>query len=304
MKVNVVIVSCNQVALLQECISSLRLAAAQSDIAVDVAIIDNASGPQASVQICEISLPARWTLIQVEQNVGYAAALNIGYETLAVAPSDYTVLMNDDCIVPQKFFSALIDHAFQTNRPAIIGFPIEESTKGQLQVMYGMRYWPQIGLATPIQKGENATYEQRFGKPLVYPCGATIACRSDFLSVIGGVPTQNFLYFEELNLLLAAHSIGEETTLCDSIQIEHIGGASTSQLPQVRSKHYYSTLAALRFTLARYPIWLPTVLLARAMAALLRMLKSRSVTPARSLALAIKDFLRGPKGQKLRDQDQ
>ena len=304
MNVHVVTVTRNQPTLLEHCVDSIRAAAPQTGITVAVAIVDNASGPRSAAQISDLRLPKHWTLVQLEHNVGYAAALNIGCKSLANVPSDYTVLINDDCIVPQNFFSALIDHAFHMGRPAIIGFPIAESIEGQQQVLYGMRYWPLLSLATKVQTPEKARYWQRPGQPLIYPCGAAIACRSDFLNAIGGVPTQNFLYFEELNLLQSAYSSGEKTTLCDCIKIRHVGGASTSQLPQVRSRHYFSTLAALRFTLAHYPIWLPTVLVARIMATLLRMAKTLSITPARSLALAITDFIKWPKSQKLHDQDQ
>lgn len=300
MKVNVVIVTWNQVALLEQCVNSVHFAASQSDVEVVAVIVDNASEPESNVHISQLPLPADWSKVHLKQNIGYSAALNLGTRTLSNTPSDYTVLMNDDCILPQNFFSALSDHTLLTERPAIIGFPLKELLKGRRRVVYGMHYWYQLSLAVPVQRPGNKN-KQGFGGPIFYPCGAVIACRSDFLSGIGGVPTQNFLYFEELNLLKAAVSSEELITLCESITIEHVGGASTSSLPRVRSAHYYSTIAALRFTLAHYPIWIPTVLLARALGTAIRMLAMVSFTPAQSFALAIKEFFKWPTGQAARD---
>ena len=295
--VHIVVVTWNQAALLERCVSSISAAAHESNIKVAVAIVDNASGPESYARISKLSIPAHWALIFLDHNIGYAAALNAGCRALAGEPSDYTVLLNDDCILPQNFFSALDAHILGANQPAVIGFPVRDSIGERQRVLFGMRYWPQIGLAVPVLQPEKATSKQGLGQPLVYPCGAAIACRTDFLTAIGGVPATNFLYFEELQLIKSAAARREATTLCRSLQITHIGGASTSHLPRIMSAHYFATLAALRFTLAHYPVWLPTVFLARALGTLQRMAKEGSITPSQSFVAAIREFLRRPRAQ-------
>lgn len=296
MKVHVNIVTWNQSALLAHCVDSLRAASTRSNLIVSVTVVDNNSEPSSRALIDQLTLPTDWIIIRLEQNIGYAAALNEGLKAFDKNLSDYTILMNDDCVVPENFFSALQKHVSEANSPAIIGFPIRESLENKQSIFYGMRYWPQLSYALPV-KQRNARRDPGVTGSLYYPCGALLACRTDFLARIQGVPSQNFLYFEELNLMKRASQCDETASLCDSTVIDHIGGASTAGLPQVRSAHYYSSLAALRFTLNDYPAWLPTVFLTRLIGTLLRVLKTRTLTPARSFSLALKDFLKWPRKQ-------
>ena len=85
--------------------------------------------------------------------------------------------------------------------------------------------------------------------------------RADIVDQLGGLPTTNFLYFEELNLTAA---IGGRDSLgvCLESQVRHQGGASTRQLPN-QARTYYATLAALRYTAAHHKYFIIGVFLAR-----------------------------------------
>jgi len=97
----------------------------------------------------------------------------------------------------------------------------------------------------------------------------------------------------------AATGCGDFVSICDSVLIRHIGGASTAKLSRRRGAAFYSTVAALRFSLKHYPVLLPLVLIIRAMFACLKALQTKNFLPVHAFLLAAKEFLSNPRKSPL-----
>ena len=79
---------------------------------------------------------------------------------------------------------------------------------------------------------------------------------------MGGLPVNNFMYFEELHLARALQQDGLRWGVCEAARVSHLWGVSTATLP-LNQKTYHLTTAALRYTSQHARVFLLTVWCAR-----------------------------------------
>lgn len=260
------------------CVSSVREAAQTlSDPAsVKIIVVDNGSSPTLAKSAPELAFAADITLVRSARNLGFSAGMNLGIQEASQEATDVVWLLNNDTVVDRNALRALVD--FKTKHPykTLIGSVVLNLTAQDLPPVCGYKYYKYFGFASPVR-----TSKARLDKSLPslkrridYVDGAAMFVDMPKLSAIGGLPTENFLYYEELNL---AHALGgaEYVAVCETARISHIGGASTTALTNTK-KTYYSSLAALRYTKQHVPAALPLVLLLRVLVALIRDIKCKS----------------------------
>ena len=95
-RVAVVVVTYNSADVLPQCLESLRDGGADGVDLTDVVVVDNASD-DASTEIAKASDGLPISVVQLTENVGYAAGLNAGVTALRNRPPDAVMVLNPDC---------------------------------------------------------------------------------------------------------------------------------------------------------------------------------------------------------------
>ena len=95
-RVAVVVVTYNSADVLPQCLASLRGEGADGVDLTDVVVVDNASD-DASTEIAKSFDGLPVSVVQLIENVGYAAGLNAGVATLRSRPPDAVMVLNPDC---------------------------------------------------------------------------------------------------------------------------------------------------------------------------------------------------------------
>ena len=95
-RVAVVVVTYNSADVLSRCLESLRDGGADGVELTDVVVVDNASD-DASTEIAKAFDGLPISVVQLIENVGYAAGLNAGVTALRNRPPDAVMVLNPDC---------------------------------------------------------------------------------------------------------------------------------------------------------------------------------------------------------------
>lgn len=307
MKLAIVILNWNAAVLTQQCVCSARAAIATlvSETAIELIVVDNGSDVpfKETPAVNEPPESPQLTVIRSEQNLGFAAGMNLGIAAAMRGQPNYIWLLNNDTRIEANALNALIAYVQRNPEKKCIGSTIIDDATGDIETLGGYRYWASLSLATPIQRKATShtpasdglsLYKQK--QPLSpntvvpdYICGSAMLLRAEIIDQLGGLPTTNFLYFEELNLTAA---IGGRDSLgvCLESQVRHQGGASTRHLPN-QARTYYATLAALRYTASNHPYYMLSVIAARTTMGLWRALRRGDRNHITATAKAISDFI-------------
>lgn len=243
---SIVIVSYNTRQLLGECLDSVYASLAESDLASEVIVVDNASR-DGSVAMVRKHFP-QVKLIANEDNRGFAAANNqalraLGYGTGDAPyppPPQYVMLLNPDTIVSGNALTTLVhfmdenpgvgacgarllhgDGSFQHSAfafPTLFQvfldfFPINHRlTDSRLNGRYPHRLY-QAGLPFPID----------------HPLGAALMVRREAIVQVGFLDERFFIYCEEIDWCLRIKAAGWSIWCVPEAEIVHHVAQSTSQ---------------------------------------------------------------------------
>lgn len=293
LQVCVIVLNWNNAAHTVVCVKSIResIRALSDQASVQIIIVDNGSSPTLAKSAPELALAADITLVTSESNLGFSAGMNLGIQEAEQEATDAVWLLNNDTVVDPNALRALVDFKKKHPHKALIGSVVVNSATQDLQPVFGYKYYKYFGFASPIRTREAGPnkFFPFLKRRIDYIDGAAMFVDMPKLSAIGGLPTKNFLYYEELNL---AHALGgaERVGVCESSRISHTGGASTKTLTNTK-KTYYSSLAALRYTKEHVISALPLVLLLRVVVALARDIKCRKLDHMSGVFVAFTELM-------------
>ncbi|MDA9711262.1 glycosyltransferase family 2 protein [Luminiphilus sp.] len=192
-------------------------------------------------------------VIRGNSNLGFALGMNLGIRAATQKPCDYLWLLNNDTVVDRTSIANLMNHAESHPEQKLVGCTILDGATGRLTTIGGYRYSALLSAAWPIKKrGKNPDYID----------GAAMLLCAKTAQVLGGLPVNNFMYFEELHLARALQREGLCWGSCEAARVLHLGGVGTATL-SLDNKTYYLTTAALRYTSQHASIFLFTVWFAR-----------------------------------------
>jgi N-acetylglucosaminyl-diphospho-decaprenol L-rhamnosyltransferase len=255
--IGVVIVSFNTRELLRDCLASLYACA----LPLRVVVVENAScdGSAALVRECFPDVE----LIELAQNVGFAAGTNIGIRRVMSfefsvlssenAPDsklktqhstlDYVLLLNPDTIVHPGAIETLAAFLDAHPRVGAVGprllnydgtvqsaafrFPTLVMTALDLfppgEVLPGRLYHSWWHGRYPQEPHAETPF------PIDHPLGACILARQSAIEQIGGLDEQFFMYAEEVDWCYRIRQAGWSIWQEPRAHVTHIGGAATSQ---------------------------------------------------------------------------
>lgn len=235
---SILVVSYNSKKLTLECLDSVFQETRLTSF--EVIVWDNAS-TDGSPEAIGAVYGSRARLIRSNQNLGFAAANNRAAE---VANGDYLLLLNPDTIVLNGAIDSLV--AFAKNNPAsgIWGGRtlfkdgrLNPSSCWGRQTVWSL-FCQAIGLSV-VFKHTSAFNPEGMGewnregvRAVDIVSGCFLMIRRELWSALGGFREEFFMYGEEVDLCLRAHSLGAQPLVTSEATIVHYGGASERVLAE------------------------------------------------------------------------
>lgn len=200
---------------------------------MEIIVVDNASGDDSVERIGAAHPNIR--LIKADDNCGFAAGNDLGLEH---ARGRAILLLNPDTRVRPGVLDRVFDTLSQQPDVGVVGVgQIGDDGRVHSSAMRFLR--PRHFLLLAFF-GQAVTYRFRWLVGLRYPeqhpgtdfaCDAVVGCfmamRRSLLEAIGGLDRRIFMYGEELEFCWRARAAGYRNLHLGSVQIVHIGGAST-----------------------------------------------------------------------------
>jgi GT2 family glycosyltransferase len=223
------------------------------------------------------------TLIRNYENLGFAGGNNVGLRhVIARGDADYCWLLNNDTVVEPDALTYLVARMQQQPSVGMCGSTLlMYDNRNQIQALGGGCYCRWIGL--PWHYGRINTWgkkidERRAEAWMNYVEGASMLVSRQFLSEVGLMCEDYFLYFEEADWAIRANGRFRLGYAAQSIVYHKVGGSiGTSSNPTKQSDtgDYFNIRNRLLFTRRFFPAALPTVWLVITGALLLRVCMGR-----------------------------
>ena len=201
----------------------------------EIIVIDNAS-PNENPDIIAQSYP-EIKLIKSEKNLGFAGGNN---RALQEATGDYICILNNDTIVPKKFFMPLID---RLQRDPTIGMisPKIRYYHHPRTIQYAgyttMHRWKIKNRAQGYGERDYGQYDHLRTSSSAH--GAAMLFHKKLLSHVGMMNESYFLYYEELDWCEEIKSAGFKIGLDTTVSAYHKASLSTGKNSPLKT--YYQT---------------------------------------------------------------
>jgi N-acetylglucosaminyl-diphospho-decaprenol L-rhamnosyltransferase len=253
-EVDIVIVNWNSGSLLRECLGALdRSTTAQQ---LNVVIVDNNSADGSADRLAAEHI--RIDLVRNTQNRGFAAACNQGAKR---GNAPLLLFLNPDVRVRRD----TVDRAAQylTDRSnsdiGVVGVQLLD-TEGRIQrscarrptvamlvlrTMFLDRLFP--ALVPPHFLKE---WDHRDTRPVDQVMGAFLMIRRTLFQKLGGFDERFFVYYEDVDLCLAARESGWNVVHFAGAQAEHVGGGTTEAIKDRRL--CYEARSRVEYTAKRH----------------------------------------------------
>jgi hypothetical protein len=248
--IGIVIVSYNTGALLADCLHSLRACR----LPLHILVVDNASTDNSTTMV-----RARFPdvhLCALDQNVGFAAANNIGLRwfgygskpsTSAPHRPAYVLLLNPDTVVHTGAIETLVQFLRAHPRIGLVG-PRLLNPDGSIQTAAFRFPTLSMSLLDVFPPGEvlpgrlyaswwNGRYPEETAVPAIpfpidHPLGACLLVRGRVVEQVGLLDEHYFMYSEEIDWCWRIRQAGWAIWQVPQAHVTHIGGASTGQFRQ------------------------------------------------------------------------
>lgn len=212
----------------------------------------------------------RLILVETGANLGFAGGNNVGMRyALARGDADYVWLLNNDTLVEPDCLTAMVRRLQRSAQPASCGSRIlYYDDPAVVQALGGGRFnrWTAIcsqslGRFLPASQAvDPAQYERQ----MTYIVGCSWLLPRDYLESVGLMDERYFLYYEEVDWVLAARG---RYALCyaDDARVYHKEGSSigspTGERPSSLLSDFYIFRNKLWITRKYFPLGLPSVYL-------------------------------------------
>ena len=230
--VSIILLNYNNAALTVDCINSIFEKTPKS-ITFEIIIVDNASRyedyEQLKAGIDALNHP-NISLFRSRINTGFAAGNMQGVQH---AKGEYIALINNDVLLVEDSFTALIEHFNNFKDTGVIGIqPIYED--GEKQVAFGhfdtfsnrfLGYWLYEKL-NPKKTKRHLEYKTPTETDFVI--GSFMFFRASDFNKIGGLDSNLFLYYEEMDVCKRLKDIGLKSVFIPTIKYVHLCGRSTN----------------------------------------------------------------------------
>jgi len=203
------------------CIDSLQK---QSYRPYEIIVVDNGSTDGSVQQIR--SLYPSVTLLENQENLGFAGGNNRGITYALEKGFDAIVLLNNDTIVDPSFLHAFASTS-QKHPHSLLGAKIYVHSNPNLFDHFGGNWNPakgQFDLIGYHQQEDNISWEKPF--PLDYICGCALFAKAEAFKAIGLLDERFFLFWEEADFCYRAKQLGFSVFCAPQAKVWHKVSAS------------------------------------------------------------------------------
>jgi hypothetical protein len=219
MKVGVVVLSWNSVAVIDDCLGGLVRYLDQP-----VYLVDNGSADD-TVAVVRERYPGV-QVIEVGANFGFAGGNNIGIRRALADGCDAVLLLNDDTVIDEDFLTPLL--AAIRERPEIgVAGPVIVDADRPTRVQFAggsINLW---SLTFPY-RGRGTDYRrENMLEATDYVLGAAMLIRRSVIETLGGLDEEYYpAYVEEADFCHRAALAGYRVAMFHGSRVRHIGGMS------------------------------------------------------------------------------
>ncbi len=225
-----------------------RLEAARKDLRSHLVIVDNASSDDSMLQLRRAFLGA--TVIQNNENLGYAAGNNVGAKHLLGLGCTLLLFVNPDVSLSGEALKVLLETLIANpNAGCAGGAPVHPSGEAAVVARTRPSAFQKIVAYGPLRR--IPVFKQTCRKHWMFPedlsdgatvyavCGACIAFRTEAFREIGGFDEKTFLFEEEFIIAERLLMKGWITVATTSAQYVHLEGLSIGRKPYERRLHFF-----------------------------------------------------------------
>lgn len=216
--VSIVIPNWNGRQLLLDCLASLKT---QTYSDYRTYVVDNGSA-DGSVAMIETLFP-EVVVIALPHNLGFAAAMNIGFRRCA---GQYLIALNNDTTVAPDWLQVLV--GTMAARPEIdfaASMILCHDDRSIIDCIGDGYGW--AGL--PFKIGDRRMVAEQYREPfeVLSACAAASIYRRRVVDAVGGFDDDFFAYLEDIDLSLRARLAGFRCFAIPDAVVYHVGSAST-----------------------------------------------------------------------------
>jgi len=235
--VSVIIVNYNAGEDLRVALEALR-----SSQGCEVIVVDNASTDDASSSARVENPWVRW--IQLEHNVGFGAANNIGAKA---ASGDVFLLLNPDASICGADLEQVSALCLEDERVGALGFR-QVDRDGHWQLSMGPT--PTVGaeILRKVLQGRLDAGAHGLGalidralprrKPVAWVAGSALAVKRSSYERVDGFDERFFLYFEDIDFCLRVGRLVGPVVYEPRLSVTHVRGVSARSTPREAREHY------------------------------------------------------------------
>jgi GT2 family glycosyltransferase len=262
--VDVVIVNWNSGALLRECVAALDRSTIASRLAV--VVVDNASSDGSADGLA--TGRAHLHIVRNTDNRGFAAACNQGAQAGSAA---LVLFLNPDVRVAPDTVERAASHLDEPAQSGVgvLGVQLRDrdgrvqrscaraptARSLLLQTLFLDRLCPALVAPHFLNEWDHADT-----RPVDQVMGAFLMIRRNVFAKLGGFDERFFLYFEDVDLCLAARAAGWSVVHYAGARAEHVGGGSTAAVKDLRLYHHATS--RVRYAAKRHGRTVAIVLIA------------------------------------------
>lgn len=196
-------------------------------------VVDNASADGSADAIARLHPDAE--LVRLAENVGFAAASNLGARL--AGGCDWIATLNPDAFPEPGWLEALLGAADANPAYASFGSRLVCAADEAVLDGTGDRYHVN-GFAWRRDHGCSATTVRRSGE-VFSPCAAAALYRRDAFLEVGGFDEAFFCYFEDTDLAFRLRLLGHRSLYVGEAVALHVGSASAGRLSDFTLFHQY-----------------------------------------------------------------
>lgn len=188
----------------------------------EVIIVDNHSQDDSVKRIKESSEGKAFTIIENEENYGFAEGNNIGIRyALKYLNPKYILLLNNDTVVDEDFLKELVDAGENKAYIGILSPKIYHYDRPNIIWSAGCKISWKFARGIQIGTGELDKGQYNDQKEVEYVSGSAFLIKTDVIDEIGLMDKNYFLYFEESDWTLRANQAGYKSLYVPSAKIWH-----------------------------------------------------------------------------------
>lgn len=182
--------------------------------------------------------------VKAKKNDGFSAANNIALNYILKFGNEDSIvwLLNNDTIIRPDVISQIylkIDHLVIDKNNAIFGTPLIDYDKSELIQAIGGLYNSYTGNSKIVGANSDIKdYEKNLNKPVDFPIGASMIITKKYLSKLGLLCEDYFLYFEELDWCFRAKETKGTVKILDVLGVYHKQGSTTKAKYKKRNTEF------------------------------------------------------------------